>query len=513
MRRRAAAAVVLILAAMQYGCFESVTEAPLEIPGDALRAPQRLSAAVGDGVVTIEWWAAQGARRYRIYRSADTMDGMERVFETADTTYVDTNVRNGRIYFYAVSSVSAQGLESERSDVLDATPAIYAVVVNNGAAATRSVSVTLELRAPETTASMLLSSDSTGTGGEWERYEGTRSWTLGGADGVKRVYARFIDRSGALSPVVSSSIVLDRFAMIETIGIGPVPRLYREGTTAHFRMTVAGNERDGIAKISFENYSGSVDLYDNGFGGDGTADDGIYEADFVFPGSIRGTDVAVFGSFVDAVGNEAQPFECPDRISFTDPPSAVHLFGVTDSSQTSITITWTISAEKHFQSYRIYRSASPGVTESPLQFVRELVDPAQMSYEDVGLTEGALYYYRIFVVNDLDETAGSNEISAHTFDAVPDAVVLDDPSSVGTNRLTLTWSMNTATDFREYRIYRATEPGVTTASVLVTTITSREMTYYDDQGIAFPGNNYYYRVYVFDESGKSSRSNEVGTAP
>jgi fibronectin type 3 domain-containing protein len=513
MRRIAAIGAVLILAAIQHACFESVTEAPLEIPGDALRAPQRLYAGVGDGVVTIEWWAVQGARRYRVYRSADSRDGMERVFETTDTTYVDTNVRNGRVYFYAVSSVSAQGLESERSDVIDATPAIYAVVVNGGAAATRSISVNLELRAPATTASMLISSDSTGTGGDWERYEGTRSWTLTGADGAKRVYAKFIDQSGALSPVVASSIVLDRFAMIESIEIGPVPRLYREGATAHFRMNVEGNERDGVAKISFENYGGSVDLYDNGLGGDGTADDGVYEADFVFPGSIRGTDVAVFGSFVDAVGNEAQQFECPDRISFTDPPAAVHLFGASDSSQTSITIAWTISTEGHFQSYRIYRSVSPGVTESAMQFVGELLDPGQMSYRDGDLKEGALYYYRIFVVNDLNETAGSNEVSARTFDAVPDPVVLDDPSSVGTNRLTLTWSANGASDFQEYRLYRATSPGVTTASVLVATITDRQMTYYDDEGITLPGNNYYYRVYVFDESGKSSRSNEVNTLP
>ncbi|MCX5754188.1 MAG: hypothetical protein NTW97_11210, partial [Candidatus Krumholzibacteria bacterium] len=109
--------------------------------------------------------------------------------------------------------------------------------------------------------------------------------------------------------------------------------------------------------------------------------------------------------------------------------------------------------------------------------------------------------------------AGSNEIATHTFDAVPDPVLLDDPSSVGANRLTLTWSVNGATDFSEYRIYRSLQPGVTTASTLVTTIADRERTYYDDTGLDLAGSNYYYRIYVFDLSGKNSRSNEVTTAP
>ncbi|MFA4948616.1 MAG: fibronectin type III domain-containing protein [Candidatus Krumholzibacteriia bacterium] len=512
MRRIAAVGMMLILAGMQTGCFESVTEAPLEIPGDAIMAPQGLFARVGDGTVTIGWQAVESAQRYRVYRSVDTGDLFERLAETADTSCVDADVQNGRFYFYAVSSVDAKRLEGTRSVEIIASPAVYAISINAGATATRSISVILALTAPVTTAYMLISRDATGAGGEWESYERARSWTLDGSDGAKSVYARFRDQGGALSPVVSSSITLDRFAMIESIAISPVPRLYQPGATAHFRMRIEGNEPGGDAKISFENYSGSVDLYDNGMGGDATGGDGVYEADFVFPESIRGMDLAVAGSFVDVARNEAPPFECPDKISFTDPPPAVRLIGASDSSLTSITIRWEASSDAHFQSYRIYRSVSPGVTESASQFVRELFNAAQTSYPDGSLKEGTHYYYRIFAVNDLDETAGSNEVATHTFDAVPDPVVLDDPSSVGTNRLTLTWSVNGATDFREYRIYRSIQPGVTTVSTLVTTIADRERTYYDDTGLDLAGNDYYYRIYVYDAGGKNSRSNEVTTA-
>ena len=513
MRRIAAVGMMLILAGIQAGCFESVTEAPLELSLSDIAPPEGLNARVGNATVTIGWRRVEGARRYRVYRSADATDRIERVAETSDTAYVDTDVQNGRLYFYAVSSVSSDGLEGARSVEIGASPAPYAVVINGGEAVTGSREVTLTLTAPETTAYMRISSDEAGSSGEYENYARTRTWLLEDPEGAHIVYAQFLDASGALSPVVSSSIVLDRFAMIESIAISPVPRLYEPGATAHFLMRVEGEERGGRASASFENYGGSVTLYDNGLGGDAAAGDGVYEADFIFPESIRGVDLAVAGSFFDAAGNEAPAFECPDRISFTDPPSAVQLIGASDSSLTSITIKWEASTDAHFQSYRIYRSASPGVTESASQFVRELFNAAQTGYPDGSLKEGTRYYYRIFVVNDLNETAGSNVISTHTFDAVPDPVLLDDPSSVGATRLTLTWSVNAATDFREYRVYRSTQPGVTTASTLVATIGDRERTYYDDTGLDLASNNYYYRICVFDAGGKNSRSNEVTTAP
>jgi len=513
MKRIAAFGMMLILAGIQAGCFESVTEAPLELAESDIAPPQGLNARVADGTVTIDWRPVEGARRYRVYRSVDGTDRIERVAETSDTAYVDTDVQNGRLYFYAVSSVSTKNLEGARSVEIAASPAIYAIVINGGTVVTGSRAVTLTLTAPETTAYMRISSDEAVSSAEWESYMRTRTWPLDEPDGAKILYAQFMDGSGAFSPVVSSSIVLDRYAMIESIGISPVPRLYQPGATAHFRMRVEGDEGGGKASASFENYGGSVDLYDNGHGGDAAVGDGVYEADFVFPESIRGIDLAVTGSFVDVAGNEAPPFECPDKISFTDPPSAVQLIGASDSSLASITIRWTASTDAYFQSYRIYRSTSPGVTESASQFVRELFNVAQTSYPDGSLKEGTRYYYRIFVANDLNEAAGSNEISANTFDAVPNPVVLDEPSSVGTNRLTLTWSVNGATDFREYRVYRSMQPGVTTASTLVATIADREKTYYDDTGLDLVGNNYYYRTYVYDAGGKNSRSNEVTTAP
>ena len=513
MRKIALGIMIGMLASIQWGCLEGVTEAPLAIPGEGIEAPGGLSARVGDGSITLVWLAVEGAGSYRVYRSVDTADGFERLAETADTAYVDTDVQNGRIYFYAVSAMSADRLEGKRSVHIVAAPAVYAVSINGGDALTGSTSVVLTFTAPETTENVMIGTNASLTGAVWERFAATRAWRLEGLDGVKQLYVKFRDQSDAISPVVSASITLDTYAMIEGIAISPVPYRYSPGATVHFAMQVDDDELGGAASVSFENFSGRVELYDDGKGGDVSANDGVYEADFRLSASIRGIDLIVTGDFTDKAGNAAPQFECPDKISVTDPPEAVQLIGAVDSSRTSITIRWTASRDAHFQSYRIYRNTSAVVGETPSQFVRELFNIDQTSYPDGSLKEGTRYYYRIFVANDLNEAAGSNEISANTFDAVPNPVVLDEPSSVGTNRLTLTWSVNGATDFREYRVYRSMQPGVTTASTLVATIADREKTYYDDTGLDLAGNNYYYRIYVYDAGGKNSRSNEVTTAP
>jgi hypothetical protein len=171
MRRIAAVGMMLILAGIQAGCFESVTEAPLELSLSNIAPPEGLNARVGNATVTIGWRPVGGARRYRVYRSADATDRIVRVAETSDTSYVDTDVQNGRLYFYAVSSVSSDGLEGARSVEIGASPALYAVVINGGEAVTGSREVTLTLTAPETTAYMRISSDEAGSSGAYENYD------------------------------------------------------------------------------------------------------------------------------------------------------------------------------------------------------------------------------------------------------------------------------------------------------------------------------------------------------
>ncbi len=503
--------IVLILSILTIFCIQScldnISESPLEVP-EAIDSPAGITARVGDGSVLLNWRRVPGATAYRIYRSTST-SGTERITETADTSYIDSGVRNETEYYYSVSSVNADGLEGRKSETITAIPTLYSISINGGDIFTGSRAVSIDISVPATTIHMMLDNDSTFLSGNWENARSTRNWNLVGDDGVKRLYAKFRDRMGFESPVVCDSITLDTYSGISEVSFSP--HNPSPGDPIHFSITAEGNQTGGDAWIEIEDFNEEIQLYNNGQGGDQVPGDSIYEADYVFPLSFRGTELWVRGNFMDRAGNMASPLEPEGRISFTDPPEPVSYIGVADSTVDRITIRWSESSEENFRYYRIYRSTSPGVEEQPRFLVKQLSNRAQTTYPDGDLMEGQIYHYRIFVINDLNESAGSSELTAHTYDAVPDPVTLDSLSSIGDDRLTLTWSVNQNSDFEKYIIYRSTEPGVTTMSDSIHAITNREITFYDDEGIDTLANIYYYRVYVVDKSGKSSRSDEVST--
>jgi len=492
------------------GCLESIEEVPLELPVMELSAPAGLRAIAGNEMVTLYWSGVDGAESYRVYRLEEGISSWQRIAEVEDTSIVDRGLINGRTYFYSVSAVSHEGIEFDRSETIAVKPSVYSIVINNGDGVTNNVDVEISISAPASTEFMTFSNDSTFAGGElWENFAYSKSWRLEGDDGIKKVFAKFMDESGATSPVVASHIVLDRYASITQLSFHP--ETLDVGGIIHFTLETGGFETGRNAWVEVEGFSEKILLFDNGNGGDTSENDGIYEVDYRFPKDLRGIDLSVRGYFIDEAGNQALPLEAQTGIYFTDSPDPVTLIGAIDSTTSSITIKWEQSNEENFRSYRIYRKDSPGVDESPRYLIKELSNIYQTTYPDGDLEEGKTYYYRIFVVNDLLETAGSNEVALSTYDAYPTPVVLDSVSAVGPDRLTLTWSRNNDTDFKEYRVYRSTTPGVTESSNLIATIDEREVTYYDDTGINTSATTYYYRIFVYDRGGKFSRSNEVSS--
>lgn len=503
-------ALFLAISALAFGCLNDIEEAQLESAGTDIAAPAGLTALVSDGTVHLEWGSVSGGSSYRLYRAAEQPVNPTLIAETADTFYTDTNLINGRTYYYSVTAVAAGSLEGPPSDQIPAVPSVYTIMINGGTEVTGSRSVTIEMTGPFTTTLMKIGHDPDLAGAVWESFASVRNWLLEEGDGLKTVYALFQDAGGTVSPVTSAVITLDTYAEITDLDISDESP-FTPGSTLHFVMNVWNDETGGEAWVRIEGFSIQIPLFDDGNGGDPTPGDGVYETSFRMPLYVRGYDLSVTGDFLDAAGNRATSYEMDERISFTDPPDPVYLFGAADSTTSSITIRWEPSEEERITAYRIYRDVSSGVDETADRLVTAISNVTQASYTDQGLIEGETYYYRVFVVNDLDETAGSNERAASTFDAYPDPVVLDSLSSIGDDRLTLTWSRNNNSDFEEYRVYRATEPGVTESSVLVATIDEKEITFLDDAGLDMQANLYYYRVYVFDRAGNSSRSNEMST--
>lgn len=144
---------------------------------------------------------------------------------TSDTALVTshsiglTGLSASTTYHYRVKSKDAANNLATSSDSTfqtagnDATPPTNtSVLINGGAVATNSTSVTLTLSAtdPSGVAQMRFSNDNGATWSSPETYSTSRpSWTLPSGDGLKTVQAKFSDTLGNWSDPVSDSIILD----------------------------------------------------------------------------------------------------------------------------------------------------------------------------------------------------------------------------------------------------------------------------------------------------------------
>ncbi len=88
-------------------------------------APSGLAGTSGDSEVTLSWDGAAGADTYNVYRSTSSTSGAEGeplATGVAETSYADTDAKNGTKYYYRVTSVNPSGAESDASSEVEKTP-------------------------------------------------------------------------------------------------------------------------------------------------------------------------------------------------------------------------------------------------------------------------------------------------------------------------------------------------------------------------------------------------------
>jgi hypothetical protein len=133
---------------------------------------------------------------------------------STSTTYPGTN---GHVYFFRTRAKDAAGnLEDWPADfdtytVVDTDAPTGTVVINNGALSTTVWGVRLSLDAHDVMGSVTqvsLSNDGT-TWNAWQPYAYFTEWALSDGDGLKTIFARFMDQAGNVSAPVASSITLN----------------------------------------------------------------------------------------------------------------------------------------------------------------------------------------------------------------------------------------------------------------------------------------------------------------
>jgi hypothetical protein len=237
------------------------------------------------------------------------------------------------------------------------------------------------------------------------------SFDLSQGDGPKTVYALLTFADGTVAgELLSDQIILDTEARIDSVYFSPVGQTLSAGDTARFYVAAHG-ETGGSAQVSFVGVT-RVRLNDLATDGDQTPNDGIYSSLWVVPVGLTVSEGVVTGSFTDAAGNAAPGAQAARLLNIrtNTPPTAVTLaVGLVDTATAHLS--WTESADDDFESYRVYRSVSPGIDVNDDFLTIAIITSRGGTTHDDYLSSPGTYYYRVFVFDSEGLTAGSNEVA------------------------------------------------------------------------------------------------------
>ncbi len=184
-----------------------------------------------------------------------------------------------------------------------------------------------------------------------------------------------------------------------------------------------------------------------------------------------------------------------------DPPT----LDTATPGDTTVDLSWSAPYDggSALTGYNIYSGISSGG-----ETLLDNVGAGTTVYNDTGLTNGTVYFYKVSAVNIVGESALSNELSA-TPATIPDAPIL--VSAVeGPGSVALTWTApldDGGSPITGYGLYRGLGSGSETLIVTLPAIT-----YYADL-VVDPGTTYFYKVSAINAVGEGPLSNELAATP
>ncbi len=492
-----------------------VDEGQVSIPP----VPDDLQTQVGDRTITLSWDVGDttDVQWYRIARRDSSNGDLCVVDSVSKRSYRDNGLKNGRLYRYRVCVVNEAGYVGSYSREVSAMPGGFTVTINGGDPYTNTTTVTLSLSAPGGAGYILLANDSVFSGSSWEPFAVQKPWKLTGGDGTKEVFLKVRDlQDNESCDHYRDDIILDTQASIANLTFSPADSLLSPGDRVHFSIDTG--ESEGQASLDIGTVVLNKKLYDDGTHGDDTADDGVYQLDYIIPSGVDVIDAVVTGRFVDRAGNQAEAFASVSTLSIQQVPQAVQLFspGLLPDQTTALHITWTRNQDDDFAAYRLYRARESGV-ESALdrRLVTDISTQATTWYDDTDLEENTTYYYQLAVYDQYGLSSFSNEVSATTGQNEPPqpvtllitSVELMDQDST-TAQIELKWTRSQESDFSHYLVYRDQQSPVDDTSTPVELINDPQTTVFIDTQLPL-STRYYYRVSVCDEGDLCASSNEV----
>ncbi|MFQ5499106.1 MAG: fibronectin type III domain-containing protein, partial [Candidatus Zixiibacteriota bacterium] len=265
MNRRLLTVLLTLIAVLSSGCGRHIdSRDPVRSLPENGPIPFDVTVEINDRSVGLSWRVndTTDVAKYRIY--VGEADG---TFVLRDSSTTTKAILDGlplnRVHLFAVSAVSTNGLEWDRSNPASGTVIPLSITIENDDEFSNNRSVFVQLHVGTATTHLSLSEDSSRLDESFVQFTGTQTpFTLSDGDGPKRVYARVIFSDGARSGLpLYDDIMLDRRAEISSTSFSPLSKVFSQGDTILF--SVDGGESGGQASVTVPGF-GIVDLFDDG---------------------------------------------------------------------------------------------------------------------------------------------------------------------------------------------------------------------------------------------------------
>ncbi len=478
-------------------------------PATSLTAISDLTGTAGNGEVTLIWpnqYSQNPNLVYYIYKG--TAPGTETYYaQTPNTAYTDTNVINGRTYYYRVAPVlNNNGTAPEigpLSNEVALTP--VAPAVSRGGGFVASVPIIGQLAGVAGTQFNSLAWSVQSNGGALiEGYRVYRSVNGGSMFAVTTVddtsyvdynvspgnaytyNVRAFNRVGFSSP--SNSVVLvpagqSQITTTSNSAPGQIANLSALASIGQVSL-IWSAPNQGSSPISY------YQIYRGTFPGGESLYQTVNSPSFVDSNVINGTTYYYKVVAVNSVGSS--PYSNEASATPTQPTPSVSAVTnlVASAGYSQITLAWsTPYSSGQITGYNIYRSINSGGNFS------FYTQSQNNSYTDTSVSSGTTYFYYVVAVVNGAQSGQSNIVSASPLTQNTTPIAITNLSASATsNSINLSWSYPGNTQIAYYKIYRGTGNGN------VSYYTSTGNTNLSDSNVS-AGTTYFYQVSAVSSNG------------
>lgn len=444
-----------------------------------LATPSDLTAIPFSEQVSLSWTAVPGAAGYRILRASSAQGPYSALAShVGTTTYADTGLLNGSVYYYRVRAYAAM---AESADAEVSARAGGLPDAPTGLTATpRPERIDLQWGPTSGALSYTVKRSATSGGPYTALASGLTATTyLDDPVAPGTTYYYVVSATNARGEGPDSA---------EARATTPVPPAAPTGVAA-----VLGN---GQVTVSWSPVTGA-DSYTVEFSAGGgpyqVLAENITASSIVHEGLTNGSTYVYIVKAVNAAGDG--PYSAPvQAVPQAVPPVPAGLAATARSGQALLT--WTASGGA--TSYVVARSATAGGPYADVATV------CATSYLDAPLANGAIHYYVVRAVNAAGASLPSAEVSAAP--VAPPAPPGNVAATPRNGAVSLTW--NVSGSATSYVVRRATSAGGPYATVGTGIVT----TSFVDVG-ARNGTTYYYTVTAHNAGGASAPSGAVSATP